>query len=276
MEHTAVDLDNSRRAVVLFKTAGSHCPDVPLCNIPEEDAALASGKSPVNEKSPSLVPGMILQDQVAPVEVVPEEISPLPMGDISKEEEEVFEENSSYEPDPDMPPLVTSEPPKQFKILRRKPSPSPEVQRALITQGGSCPPSSESSGSASKSNAEKTLEEREKDYALARARIFNYENLDGSAAAELAGLTLDDAPQRFFFSFLFCSVLFFPFLFFSFLFFSFLFFFFFSFPLFSFISFPFSYPSQPPQTHLRFGDRWLKRNLSPPSGPIPRAKFTCK
>ena len=190
MEHTAVDLDNARRAVVLFKTAGSHCPDVQLCNIPEEDAALASGKSPVNGKSPSFASGVILQEPVVLPSVIP-----LPE-EISSEivvEEEVLEEKSSYEPDPDMPPLVTSEPPKQFKILRRRPSPSPEVQKDTMIPG--------SLGTDSAANSEKTLEEREKDYALARARIFNYENLDGMAAAELAGLTMEDPSQRFLFSF---------------------------------------------------------------------------
>eukprot|EP00009_Paramoeba_aestuarina_P008543 CAMPEP_0201517906 /NCGR_PEP_ID=MMETSP0161_2-20130828/8882_1 /ASSEMBLY_ACC=CAM_ASM_000251 /TAXON_ID=180227 /ORGANISM="Neoparamoeba aestuarina, Strain SoJaBio B1-5/56/2" /LENGTH=566 /DNA_ID=CAMNT_0047915535 /DNA_START=149 /DNA_END=1849 /DNA_ORIENTATION=+ len=189
MEHTVVDLDNSRRAVVLFKTAGSRCPDVQLCNIPEEDAALASGKSPVNNgNNPSVTPpGVILQDPVilaAPV--IPDANS----GSIK--EEEVFEENSSYEPDPDMPPLVTSEPPKQFKLLKRKPSPSPGAPKGTERLSSS---GSDSSGESKGENSEKSLEEREKDYALARARIFNYENLDGTAAAELAGLTLGDPSQ---------------------------------------------------------------------------------
>jgi len=211
MEHTAVDLDNSRRAVVLFKTVGSHCPDVQLMSIPEEEAALASGKCfPVNGKSPSPVDGVNVVNGVNGIngilDKIPEEV-------LEKEEEEDFEETGPYEPDPDMPPLLSAEPPKQFRILRRKPSPSPEskgnspvsdssrpvMSRGITieTPGSPSPPNTQKEGA----NSERTLEEREKEYALARARIFNYESLDGTIAAEMAGLSADDVdipsnPQK--------------------------------------------------------------------------------
>ena len=135
-----------------MQTIGSRCPDVQLMYIPEEDAQQAS----VNVPCPS-------SSSTPPtVEVVAEKIEKSAEEVAEKEELEDFEEISPYEPDPDMPPLLIAEPPKQFKILRRRTSPSPEASLAnLSLESNGCDSSNfDLHSRTSSSNIERTLEER--------------------------------------------------------------------------------------------------------------------
>jgi hypothetical protein len=141
----------------------SRCPDVQLMSIPEEDAQLASSSLPQPPNGSSSPPSLVAPQKLEkPVEDASEKEEKV---EKEKEKEERADEDEEavvpYEGDPDMPPLLPMEPPKQFKILRRRTSPSPSPESSLANLSlESSDPSFHDGSSRSTPNLERTLEER--------------------------------------------------------------------------------------------------------------------